>query len=50
MDGKPPRDGIRRLVTGLAIVTAVVLTLGGLAVIGAYVFIVIAMSNFGSNK
>jgi hypothetical protein len=50
MDRRPPRDVTRKLVTGLAIVTAVILTVGGLAAIGAYVLVVIAMSNFGSNK
>ncbi|GAA1850898.1 hypothetical protein [Actinomadura bangladeshensis] len=50
MDRQSPSGAIRRLVTGVAIVVAVILTIGGLAAIGAYVFIVVAMSNFGSNK
>jgi hypothetical protein len=50
MDGRSPHNVTRKLVTGAAIVIAVILTIGGLAVIGAYVFIVIAMSNYGSNK
>jgi len=50
MDGRSPHDVARKLVTGVAIVIAVILTIGGLALIGAYVFIVIAMSNYGTNK
>jgi hypothetical protein len=50
MDRRSPGDVIRMLVTGAAIVIAVILTIGAVAAIGAYVFIVIAMSNYGSNK
>lgn len=50
MDRRPLRDIVRLLVTGSAIVIAVILVVGGLVVVGAYVFLVIAMSNFGSNK
>ena len=34
----------------VAVVTAVILVVGGLALVGVLVFIVIGMSNFGSNK
>lgn len=50
MDRQPPRNGIRQLIMGSGIVLALVLAIGGLAVIGAFVFLGIAMSNFGSNK
>lgn len=50
MDRQSPSGAIRRLVTGVAIVVAVILAIGGLAVIGAFVLAVTTMSNFGSNK
>ncbi|NEA20904.1 hypothetical protein [Actinomadura bangladeshensis] len=50
MDRQSPSGAIRRLVTGVAIVIAVILAIGGLAAIGALVLAVIAASNYGSNK
>lgn len=50
MDRQSPSGAIRRLMTGVAIVIAVILAVGGLAAIGAIVLAVIAASNYGSNK
>lgn len=50
MSRQQSRDVTRKLAMVVGIAIAVVLVIGGLAVVGAYVFIIIAMSNFGSNK
>lgn len=50
MKRRSPGDVIRMLVSGVAIVIAVILTIGGLAAVGAYVLFAIAMSNYGRNK
>ncbi|MEV4670173.1 hypothetical protein AB0K34_00825 [Actinomadura sp. NPDC049382] len=49
--GRPPeRNTDRLLVALLATVAAVILIICGFAVVGAFVFIVFGMANFGSNK
>lgn len=50
MKRQRPREIARPLVTAVGIAITVVLIVGGLAVVGAFVFVTIAMSNFGSNK
>jgi hypothetical protein len=37
-------------VTAIGVILAVTLTIAGLAAVGFFVFVVIAMNNFGSNK
>jgi hypothetical protein len=50
MSRQNPRDVTRTLTAAAGIVIAVVLAVGGLALIGACVLVMIGISNFGSNK
>ncbi len=45
-----PRDPWRTALTTVGIVLAVVVAVGGLAIVGAAVFFIVAMNNYGSNK
>ena len=49
-DPQHPRDATRSVASVIGIVIAIVFAVGGLAVIGAYVLLIIGMSNYGSNK